>query len=261
MRWLIPVLVFFSAFFNTSHAEIITGQPTILITGANRGLGLEFTRQYASLGWNVIATCRTPAKADALKALSRQYPQVNIEKLDVTNDEHITDLQHQYQNQPIDILLNNAGIYGELEKQTLGSFDFEEFEQVLAVNTIAPLKMAEAFLDNIIASDGKKIISLGGGIGTQKIGRLFGGHYFFKMSKSAHLMSMRVLQKDLKKKGIIVAMISPGRVKTQMFTDSGQKGKATEPAQAAANVISVINNLDKSMAGALINYDGKIIQK
>ena len=189
-----------------------SASPTILITGSNRGLGLEFTRQYAAAGWNIIASCRDPATAKELQELATAHDQIAIEKLDVTSDAEVADLAQRYKDQPIDVLLNNAGIYGTLEKQTLRGFDFEELKKVFDVNTIGSLRVSQAFLDNVLASEQKKIISLGGGMGTQSIGRLFGGHYFIKMSKAAHLMGMGVMQTDLKATEIMIVMISPGRV-------------------------------------------------
>lgn len=234
-------------------------QPTVLITGANRGLGLEFARQYAARGWNVIASCRRPEDAKDLNALAGQYAQVAVERLDVTSDEQVESLAAKYAGQPIDVLLNNAGIYGTLEKQTLGTFDYDELKLVFDVNTIGALRVTEAFLDNVVASDQKKIISLGGGMGTQSIGPLFGGHYFVKMSKSAHLMAMGVLQSDMKDTGIIVTMISPGRVDTQLMRDSGWTGKSISAEESAGHVIERIGLLDDSTRGKLITYDGKLI--
>lgn len=234
-------------------------QPTVLITGANRGLGLEFARQYAALGWNVVASCRDPDQAEALRQLAAKFDRVAIEKLDVTSDDDVRALATAYADQPIDVLLNNAGIYGTLEKQTLGSFDYEELKKVLDVNAIGSLRVTAAFLDNVVASDQKKIISLGGGMGTQTIGSLFGGHYFIKMSKAAHLMAMGVLQKDMSKSGIVVTMISPGRVDTQLMRDSGWTGRSISASDSAALVIERIALLDDDARGKLMTYDGKII--
>ncbi len=232
--------------------------PTVLITGSNRGLGLEFSRQYAALGWNVIATCRNPKAADALQALASEYDQLVVEKLDVTNDSEVGAVAAAYRDQPIDVLLNNAGIYGTLEKQTLGSFDFEELKRVFDVNTIGSLRVSAAFLDNVAASDQKKIISLGGGMGTQTIGRMFGGHYFMKMSKAAHLSAMGTMQTDVDDTGIMITMISPGRVDTQLMRDSGWTGKSISAEKSAGLVIALIAELEPEMKGRLVMYNGMI---
>jgi NAD(P)-dependent dehydrogenase (short-subunit alcohol dehydrogenase family) len=241
------------------QAAFDPGRPTVLITGANRGLGLEFARQYAADGWNVIASCRRPEQADDLRVLAEKFDRVAVERLDVTSGDQVTALASKFSDQPIDVLLNNAGIYGTLEKQTLGTFDYEELKKVFDVNTIGALRVTEAFLNNVVASDQKKIISLGGGMGTQSIGPLFGGHYFVKMSKAAHLMAMGVLQKDMKDSGIIVTMISPGRVDTQLMRDSGWTGPSISAAESAHHVRERIALLDGSMRGKLITYEGQII--
>lgn len=241
------------------QAEIKADAPTILITGSNRGLGLEFARQYAALGWNVIATCRTPAKADDLQALANTNDQVVIEKLDVTSDADVDAVAAKYRDQPIDVLLNNAGIYGTLEKQTLGNFDFDELRRVFEVNTIGPLRVTQAFLPNVEASDQKKIISLGGGMGTPKIAGMFPGHYFMKMSKAAHLNAMSAMQGELKKTGVMLVAFSPGRVDTQLMRDSGWTGKSISAEQSASLVIPMIADVQPEMKGRLVGLDGEIV--
>ncbi len=233
--------------------------PTVLITGSNRGLGLEFTKQYAESGWNVIATCRNPARATELNQLANSSPRIHIEKLDVTRDHEVDAVARKFAGQPIDVLLNNAGIYGNLESQTLGSFDYEELKQVLDVNAIGSLRVSSAFLDHVLASEQKKIISLGGGMGAPTIGRMFGGHYFMKMSKAAHLSAMGTLMADLKGSGASVVMISPGRVDTQLMRDSGWTGKSIPADKAAAQVIELIDNIEPQMNGRLVMFNGHIV--
>jgi NAD(P)-dependent dehydrogenase (short-subunit alcohol dehydrogenase family) len=244
---------------STAPAKLNADSPTVLITGANRGLGLEFSRLYAELGWNVIASCRKPRAADELQNLADKYPTLTIETLDVTSDRQVDALAKKYRGLPIDVVLNNAGIYGTLEKQTLGNFDFEELKRVFDVNTIGSLRVSQAFLDNVLISDQKKIISLGGGMGTQSIGRLFGGHYFMKMSKAAHLMAMGVMQTDLKDTDVQIVMISPGRVDTQLMRDSGWTGSSISAEQSAQLVIAQISSLEPEANGRLIMFNGKII--
>ncbi len=234
-------------------------RPTVLITGSNRGLGLEFARQYAAKGWNVIATCRKPDEAPGLQALAAKHDQVVIEKIDVTLDEDVNAVASKYKDQPIDVLLNNAGIYGTLEKQTLGSFDFEELQRVLDVNTIGGLRVASGFLPHVLASDQKRIVSLGGGMGTQTIGSMFPGHYFMKMSKAAHLSAMGTLQAEVRDQGAIITVISPGRVDTQLMQDSGWTGPSISAEESAGHVIERIELLDPSVGGKLIMYNGTVV--
>jgi len=244
---------------NSETAAPDQGPPTVLITGSNRGLGLEFARQYAALGWNVIATCRSPEAASELHKLAADNPQVAVEKLDVSSDAQVATLGKRYAAQPIDVLLNNAGIYGTLQKQTLGKFDYEELKRVFDINTIGSLRVSEAFLDNVRISRQKKIISLGGGMGTQSIGSAFGGHYFMKMSKAAHLMAMGVMRADLENSGINIVMISPGRVETQLMRDSGWTGASISAAESAQRVIARIAVLEPEMNGRLIMDNGTIL--
>ena len=234
-------------------------QPTVLITGANRGLGLAFAAQYAVRDWHVIATCRRPDDATELQQLTGRYPLLRVLPLDVTRDAEVRALAASLAGQPIDVLLNNAGIYGTLTKQSLGAFDIEEAKRVFDINALGGLRVAEALLPNVVASTQKKIISLGGGLGAQSIGSTFGGHYFMKMSKAAHLMAMGVLQTDVKAKGIIVVMISPGRVNTQLMLDSGYSGPALTPDDSARQVMARIDDLTPAMHGRLVLCDGQLI--
>jgi NAD(P)-dependent dehydrogenase (short-subunit alcohol dehydrogenase family) len=131
---------------------------TVLITGSNRGIGLEFARQYAALGWDVIATSRTPEDDDDLQALASKYSNLRVESLDVSDHAQIDSLAAKLSGTSIDVLLNNAGILGgEPDVQTIGSIDFDSMAQVYKTNAIGPMKMAEAFLPHVEASDQKKI--------------------------------------------------------------------------------------------------------
>jgi NAD(P)-dependent dehydrogenase (short-subunit alcohol dehydrogenase family) len=133
---------------------------TILITGSNRGLGLEFVKQYAAAGWNVIATARDVTGAKELRELVARYSRVTLEKLDLVDRAGIKALAAKYRGRPIDVLLNNGGLLGDMKAQQLGSLDYKQFEEVMAVNVYAPLAMAEAFQDSVAASTQKKIVSM-----------------------------------------------------------------------------------------------------
>lgn len=243
-------------------AQIKADAPTVFITGSNRGLGLEFARQYAALGWNVIATCRNPDAAEELQVLAASHPQVIVDRLDVTIQEQVEAVASRFRDQPIDVLLNNAGIWGDLEAQTFGTLDYDAQLWVYEVNALGPLRVSEALLDNVLASDQKKIIGLGGGMGTRRtVERAPPGHYWYRMSRAANLISMAILQREVRKKGIIVAFISPGKVDTQMLKDSGWPSsfKSLSPKESAGYVIERIAAIGPEAGGELINHDGEVI--
>ncbi|MEE9251638.1 MAG: SDR family NAD(P)-dependent oxidoreductase, partial [Alphaproteobacteria bacterium] len=172
--------------------------PTVLLTGANRGLGLEFARQYAAAGWRVLATCRAPEKAAELSALGDG---VGLYELDVTDRARIEALAEELEGEAIDLLINNAGVYGSLKAQELGSIDLDLWIEVLRVNTLAPLKMAECFLPHLKAGKRKVIASITsrmGSIGDNDVG----GHYIYRSSKAALNAAAKSLAIDLKPFGV-----------------------------------------------------------
>ena len=151
-------LVLTTAVVFAMAASTFAQAATVLITGSNRGIGLEFAKQYAELGWTVIATSRTPDDDDDLQALAAKQDNLTIKALDVSDFDAIDALAAELKGTPIDVLLNNAGILGGgPEMQTVGNIDFESMEQVYKTNAMAPMKMAEAFLEHVAASDQKKI--------------------------------------------------------------------------------------------------------
>lgn len=269
--WGMILIITFGGMTGSAHAgSIADDKPTVLVTGANRGIGLAFVEHYVSEGWNVIATARTPDRADDLKAIEENYPNLVIEQLDVTDDNRITVLADEYSSTPIDILLNNAGVLGETGKQSLGSLDRDTFEQVMAVNVFAPMKMIEAFSDHVAQSDHKKIVTISSGAGVQSRDLTRGGLYFYRISKTSVNMLMRIAQSDLAPKGVIVIPIAPGMVMTDMlrqaFQDrpptAGMQGMGTgfpeplTPAASVAGMTRVIASLDKSYNGHPLNHDG-----
>ena len=229
---------------------------TVLITGANRGLGLEFARQYAARNYRIIATARDPDKAVELQALKARYPALTIEQLDVTDLAQIDVLAGKYRGQPIDILINNAGVTGDpFETQVFGKIDYAAFDQVMHVNALAPLKMTEAFIANIEAGNQKKVITVSSSMGS--IGKSFGTGYFYRSSKAATNMIMYSLSKDLKKRGVIIGLVNPGATDTDMMAAFHGKVKLREPDVATADMIRNIDGLTLASSGAFLEYDGK----
>jgi NAD(P)-dependent dehydrogenase (short-subunit alcohol dehydrogenase family) len=233
--------------------------PTVMITGSNRGIGLAFAKHYAAEGWNVIATARSPERADDLKALQGEYPQVAIEQLDVTSLEQIDALAEAYRGRPIDVLINNAAVLGDLPAQKVGGLDREEFEKVMTVNVFGPLKVSEAFAEHVASSDQKKIVALTSGLGSLRLMGRMSGFYYYRMSKAALNMGMLGLRTDLKDRGIIVGIVAPGMVNTQLLADSGYDGRSLEPEDSAAGMAGIIAALTAEDKGKPINVDGNVI--
>jgi len=236
------------------------GSPTILITGSNRGVGLALATEYAAQGWNVIATTRTPQKATELKALAKANPKVIIEQLDVTDLRQIGKLAAKYQGVPIDVLFNNAGWLGTpIENQQFGNFDQGLFDEVMNTNVFGPLRLSEAFVDNVGASKQKKIIGMTSGLGSLTLMGRMSRFYYYQMSKAAMNMGMRAMRNDLMGRGIVVALLAPGMVETDLLADSGYSGKALKPAESAAALYKLVAELTLQDKGVPLNVDGKPI--
>ena len=237
---------------------------TVLITGSDRGLGLEFVKQYAVRGDTVIATCRHPEKAKELQALAAEQKNIIVETLDVSDDASIRSLTAKYRGKPIDVLINNAGVLGAHEDQTLGTFSRKAFQEVMDVNAFAPLAVAEAFRESVIASKEKKIVAITSGAGViSAAGGMPKGPYYYRMSKAALDMGVAALGADLRSQGVAVAAVSPGATATDMLTtftaDYGVKFPSRTPAQSVAGMIAVIAKLDPTTAGkGIFNVDGTV---
>jgi len=225
--------------------------PTLLITGANRGIGLELTKRYAADGWTVIAACREPQSATALKAIRG----VSVEALDVTDYTAVDKLAQTYDGTAIDLLLNNAGIYGHRDG-ALKVSDFDTYLQVLQVNSVAPMKLALAFLPHLKAAQnrnkmgGAKIATISSRMGS--IADSGGGAYAYRASKAAINAGMHNLALDLKSSGISCITLHPGWVKTDM----GGAGADIDVTTSAAGLKQVIDGLALKDTGKFYNYDG-----
>lgn len=237
----------------------------VLITGADRGLGLEFVRQYAARGDSVIATCRNPDKASELRSLASGKPGIVIEKLDVTSDAEVDALAERYHGRPIDLLINNAGVLGTAAEQSLGALSRRHFHEVMDVNAFGPLGVSQALRANLIAGSGRKIVAVTSGLGSVAVaGGMAKGPYYYRMSKAALNMGMQALGADLKAEGVTVAVLSPGAADTAMFT-AYREGYVADrsgqsPAAAVAGMIRVIDELEPVRAAqGILKYDGGLV--
>ena len=231
--------------------------PTALITGASRGLGLEFTRQYAADGWRVFAACRDPGTAAALRDIEAGAEgRVQVHALDVTDHARIDALAKELAGEAIDLLLNNAGVM-EPHDITFGNIDYEMWADVFETNLLAPAHMAEAFVEHVARSERKLMVTLSSGLGSITINRpgerlAPGNLYMYRTSKAAVNMVMRGLSFDLKDRGITAVVVSPGHVRTDM--GGPQAGLA--PEESIASVRNVIGGLSIADSGKFIFYNG-----
>lgn len=241
-------LVLMSLVFNfTATAQ------TVLITGSSRGLGLELTRQYAADGWNVIATARTPGDDEQLQALAQRYGTIRIETLDVTDHAGIDALADKLRGTAIDVLINNAGILGNPGQQQLGKLDFSAAEALFATNTLGPLKVSEAFLEHVATGNEKKIMTISSIVGSMT--NTTGNIYFYRASKTAVNMLMANLAVDTKDRGIVVGMIHPGVVDTDMSAPFNIPKVPVE--ESAAGVRSVIAWYTPETSARFMQYTGE----
>ena len=219
--------------------------PTVLITGAGRGLGLEFAKQYAADGWQVIACVRNPDKADALKKVKGD---VAIERLDVVDEADIKALAARLEGLGIDLLINNAGIYGPRNGQN----DTKSWLEVFQVNTIAPYRVAEALAPLVAKSKQKTIVNITSQMGS--VGSTSSADSpIYRSSKAALNMVMKGLSHALKGQGVTVVLFHPGWVKTDM----GGKGAPLEAPDSIGGMRKVIGKLTAADSGKFFNYDGK----
>ena len=224
---------------------------TILVTGANRGIGLEFVRQYAADGASVIACCRTPAKAEDLAALAKTG-KVRVMALDVCDASSAAGLAQVLRGEAIDILINNAGVFGPEAQSALDS-DFDGFAHTFRVNSIGPLIVSQALRDNLMAGHDKKLVVL-----TSKMGSISDsstGALAYRASKAAVNMIMHVLAHDWAADGILVAILHPGWVKTDM----GGPDALISPQDSVCGLRARIAELTPETSGRTLDYRGKEI--
>lgn len=227
--------------------------PTILITGANRGLGLEFARQYTADGWNVIATARNPASTDELKELAKKK-NVLLKALDVASEESTRQLAKELKRVPIDILVLNSAIFTR-DGNKFGELNYAGWRDSFETNVLGAMRVAEALLENVAASEKKQIVAISSGMGSlQDLGKTitFGAAYQYRTSKTALNMAMSLLAKDLEPLGISVVILSPGWVQTDM----GGANAVLTPEQSITGMRRVLSRNPKELAGKFLSYDG-----
>ena len=228
---------------------------SILITGSNRGLGLEWARQYAAQGWRVYATCRFPAQADDLHLLAREYDNVAIHPLDVTQPEQIHALAKNLNGAKLDVLVNNAGIYFERwGKDKLGTIDFDAWQQTLAVNTLGAVRVTEALREHLARGDKRLVVVITSHMGS--IAEIASPNdYAYRSSKAALNAAMKGLALELDARGIGVLLLHPGWVRTRM----GGSEAPFSVSESVANMRVLVEGFTPAESGAFYRHDGTTI--
>lgn len=225
--------------------------PSVLITGANRGLGLEWARQYAEAGWRVYASCRRPAEAGELAALAGRHPRLSVHRLDVTDGEQLRTLQLDLEEARIDVLLNNAGVYLDKFMGELGGIDYEVWLRTFAVNTLGAVRVSEALAAQVAAGDRKLVVVISSHMGS--IAEITApGNYAYRSSKSALNAAMKGLSHAFAQRGIGVLLLHPGWVKTRM----GGPDAPLTPEQSVHGMRALVENFSPRMNGLFFRYDG-----
>ncbi len=227
----------------------------IFITGANRGIGLEFVRQFLERGERVFATARKPEEADDLKALKDKYPDhLTVVQLDVIDDDSIASAAKAVaeHTDSLDLLINNAGINPPSKFQSFGALDSERMLFMLHVNTVAPLMVTQAFIDLLKAGDSAKVVNISSSMGSLDSRSGSGGFYGYCPSKAALNMVSVSMGTDLAPMGITTITTHPGWVQTDM----GGPGASLTPTESVSGLIRVIDGMTSADAGKFYNWDG-----
>jgi len=227
---------------------------TLLITGANRGLGLEFCQQYAAAGDQVIAACRRPGQAEQLQALAGRYANIEIQTLDVADFSQIDALAQKLADRKIDVLLNNAGVYGDQAGRGFGQLDYQTWAGVLAVNVMAPLKLAEAFLPQVQRSDKRLIVALSSLMGSMT-DNTSGGSILYRSSKAGLNAALKSLSIDLRPAAVGVLILHPGWVRTDMGGPNG----LIDVQESVSGMSNVIDKFNLADTGRFVKYDGSAL--
>jgi NAD(P)-dependent dehydrogenase (short-subunit alcohol dehydrogenase family) len=219
----------------------------VVVTGANRGIGLELTRQLLARGETVVAAVRDPGRADALHALAS--PALRVQRLDVGDGTSVAAFAQELDG-PVDLVINNAGVMGG-PRQSIGDFDFADAARTYDVDALGPLRVCAALLPHVRRGKAKKLAHITSGFGSIGDNRM-GGQYAYRMAKAALNMASRCLAVELRREGIISVVVNPGWVQTDM----GGAGATTAVADSVRGVLRVIDGATLADSGEFLDWKG-----
>ncbi len=224
---------------------------TVLITGANRGIGLEFCKQYVKQGWRVIACSRNPKQAMELSKLSAENSNIKLYKMDVIGRKGVDELANELTDVTIDLLIANAGIYGDSNGHAFGNLDYSDWIKTLETNVLGAIKTIEAFMPNLVRSQNPRVAVISSQMGSIADNGS-GGSILYRSSKAALNAAMKSLAIDLQTDRVGVLIFHPGWVKTDM----GGPSALIDAKTSVTGMVGQIDNFKISETGAFIKYDG-----
>lgn len=227
--------------------------PSVLITGSNRGLGLEWVRQYGQDGWRVYATCRHPAEAHELCEFAQMQKSITIHRMDVTRADEINAVAVDLLHEPVDVLINNAGVYLEKYRDAgLGRIDYADWGYSFQVNTLGAIRVTEAFVEHLTRSDKKLVVVISTHMAS--IADIAApGDYYYRSTKAALNAAMEGIARELQPRGIGLLILHPGWVKTRM----GGEGTPLMPLHSVMGMRSLVDHFTSEDSGRFIKYDGE----
>jgi NAD(P)-dependent dehydrogenase (short-subunit alcohol dehydrogenase family) len=265
LRWTLPIVVAAALLARGAAAE------TVLITGANSGLGLEFAKQYAEKGWTVIATHRRSGVPETLAPLVAAYPKtMRVERMDVASIPEVKALAAKLKGEPIDVLINNAGVYsdrsechdeacrGDSDTQTFGNIDYDLLDTIMAVNLRGALVVSESFIDNVRASKQKKLIAISSTNGSVSDPLPGPWGIAYRSSKAALNRAMQLVAVKEQEEGVLVLLLHPGTVVTERLESNRGQPNTVDMPPSVAGMIKIIDGATMKDTGKFYQYDGTV---
>lgn len=227
--------------------------PTVMITGASRGIGLSMARAFLGRGWDVIATCRDPQAAPALLTLQSSSGRIRLTQLDVADASSIDRCAEALSDVALDVLVNNAGIMDR--GAAVGALDYARWREVMETNLYGPVRVLEAFLPHLLRGGHRKAVAISSSLGS--VADAAGGNYYYRASKAALNITMRAIAADLKDKGVLIAVVSPGFVDTDLTREL--TAPKLSPEASGEGLAAFIETMTPEDSRRFLRYNGEEI--
>ncbi|MDX1593136.1 MAG: SDR family oxidoreductase [Gammaproteobacteria bacterium] len=227
--------------------------PSILVTGASRGMGLEWTRQCAERGWRVYATCRDPFEAGELRRIEESHGTITLHKLDVTDPAQVATLARTLPNASIDVLVHNAGVWKDWDPTLrIGKLKFDAWEETWQVNVLGPVRLTDALVEHVARSERRLVVGITSEMGC--VSRITSpGSYAYRASKAALNAALHGMAHELRRRDIGVLLLHPGWVRTTM----GGESATLSPAEAVEKMLECVDGFTMEQTGKLFTSAGR----